>query len=134
VTLGDGRLLLVGGYNDLYGVLNDSLIYDPMTGTWQAAGALPVPLVGFGVAATPDGSVMIAGGTAADGTTEGRRETYLFDAAALSWLAGAPMSVARTNAGAAAIAAAVVVVGGVPTIDAFKSSALDTFEVIGPFR
>jgi len=59
--LGDGKLLVVGGYGDESSVRSAEL-YDPTTGSWTATGSLSGPLMGFTAALLSDGRVLVSGG------------------------------------------------------------------------
>ena len=63
------------------------------TGTWLAVGTMAQARTGAAAAALPDGSVVVAGGTAPDGTVLSSVEIY----AAGVFSAAAPMHAARTG-------------------------------------
>ncbi len=60
--LEDGRVLLAGGENSS-GPLSSLEIYDPITGSFQAAGTLSGPRKNHGAARLPDGRVLLIGGS-----------------------------------------------------------------------
>jgi N-acetylneuraminic acid mutarotase len=68
VTLGDGRVLLVGGVDDGVPAKGASTeVYDPDSGRWDPAGSLTVARRGFVLVALADGGALVAGGQALDG-------------------------------------------------------------------
>jgi hypothetical protein len=59
--LGDGRLLIAGGY-DGTNSLSDALLYDPTRATWSGAASLPSARDSQTATLLADGSVLVAGG------------------------------------------------------------------------
>jgi hypothetical protein len=70
--LHDGRVLVTGGDNGLYGAYSSTKLFDPATGHWTATGLLNTARIGPVGALLADGRVLIAGGTYSAGyTSEG---------------------------------------------------------------
>ncbi|WIX99849.1 kelch repeat-containing protein [Amycolatopsis mongoliensis] len=63
------------------------------SGTWSDAGPLPVPASETDLATLADGRVLLAGGTAPEGSS--LAATALFDPTADAWSAGPPLATAR---------------------------------------
>jgi hypothetical protein len=61
VTLPDGRVLLLGGYDGQKAVSTID-VFDPSTGVMQRAGTLVFARAGAGAAFLPDGRVLVVGG------------------------------------------------------------------------
>ena len=67
VRLGDGRVLVTGGDNGLYGAYSSTKLFNPATGRWTTTGLLNTARIGPAGALLADGRVLVAGGTYADG-------------------------------------------------------------------
>jgi hypothetical protein len=63
VRLNDGRVLLIGGANQVGTVLSSCEIYDPATNSFTATGSMGTPRILHGASMLADGRVMVAGGT-----------------------------------------------------------------------
>jgi N-acetylneuraminic acid mutarotase len=122
-TLTDGRVLVVGGWPDVdndwpapnYGQhqkLNTAEIYDPKTGRWSAAGALPHGMAEPTVIPLPDGDALaVTGGVAR------------FDARTSSWTETTPITAALDRRVAIALADGRVLVAGGWTGDDYLADA-----------
>ncbi len=70
--LGDGQVLVAGGYNAFDGIfdldkkyyLSEAELYDPSTGMWSATGSMREARYGQALVTLDNGSVLAAGGTA----------------------------------------------------------------------
>ncbi|MET0502941.1 MAG: kelch repeat-containing protein [Candidatus Binatia bacterium] len=63
--LPNGNVLVAGGYNvsgNRFSPLTNSELYDPVTGTWSATGALSVARSNHTATLLPNGKVLVAGG------------------------------------------------------------------------
>jgi hypothetical protein len=104
-------------------------IRDPTTGTWSPTADMLQPRARFGMAALPDGTVLVAGGI--NGTLDQGRFIALSSAERYNpvtneWTAVAPMSTPRADIQLALLTArAVVAVGGSPE----KGTILDSAEL-----
>ena len=93
-TLTDSRgktlILVVGGYDDGNPdlILNSAQLYDPDTKTWRDTAPLTLPRYGHAASLLPDGSVMVYGGIAPDGSPT---DTEIYSLADESWTPGPTM-------------------------------------------
>ena len=71
MTLADGRVLVVGGFDAVsdddpvstrVGLLATVEVWDPRTDRWESTGALPRGREGFGLVALEDGGALVVGG------------------------------------------------------------------------
>jgi N-acetylneuraminic acid mutarotase len=81
VTLQDGRVLVVSGYEDLAEMSRAEAsnlveLFDPTTGTWTSAATTPYWQVGHTTTLLDDGSVLMAGG-ASSGTPHPYAQRYI---------------------------------------------------------
>ena len=60
-VLPDGRILVVGGTDDL-AFLSSAEIYDPQSGEWTFIGEMAQPRLSHRATALPDGRVLVSGG------------------------------------------------------------------------
>jgi hypothetical protein len=129
-VLRDGRVLFVGGFSrEGAPPLASAELFNPATGTFEAAGELATARGGHVAALLPDGRVLIAGGW-----TGPRRYTAsveIFDPADLSFTAAAPMGRARHAAVASTLTTGEVLVSGGQ--DA-PGHGLNTAELYDPAR
>ena len=70
VRLENGRVMVIGGFDENFNVLNSAEIYDPATATWS----LTAPMIDaraedFVAVLLPGCKVLVAGGTGSDGVT-----------------------------------------------------------------
>jgi len=108
----DGRVVVLGGFDETGDVVADVEIYDPATDTWSAGAPLPEPLHHIN-AAVVDGKVYVLGALSGlDFTVVGR--SYVLDPAAGSWtqLASMPPGSERGAGAVGVIGARVYVAGG----------------------
>jgi V8-like Glu-specific endopeptidase len=94
--LKNGKVLVAAGYLIGSGIsLRDSLLYDPASGSWTAAGVMSASSSGHSATVLANGKVLVAGGIGS-GVTLSRSE--LFDPATSSWtLTAGVMSVSRSH-------------------------------------
>ena len=81
-TLNDGRVLLVGGYSDDVGYLDDVEIYDPATNVWSDTNSLGTRRAGHTATLLPDGRVLVVGGGGSDSS---KTSAELFNPATGNW-------------------------------------------------
>ena len=89
--LADGRVLVVSG-SGKSGVVSSTAIYDPVSQTWTATGALNVPRVQATATLLLDGRVLVAGGYAANGVLA---SAELFNPATGTWSMTGALNVPR---------------------------------------
>jgi N-acetylneuraminic acid mutarotase len=100
--LNDGKVLVVGGSTKEVErpPIASAELYDPRSGTWASAGALPDARANHTASLLGDGRVLVAGGlsagTAPDGKLATTTSVELYDPGTNSWSAGPPTGVART--------------------------------------
>ena len=91
VTLGDGRVLMLGGsaltpQGGSPAAVADCELYDPASGTWSPTGALLTARRGCGACLLADGQVMVAGGFDVSGSTlVVLSQAELYDPASGTW-------------------------------------------------
>jgi uncharacterized repeat protein (TIGR01451 family) len=126
VTLGDGRVLMSGGYDGQKDALADAQVFSPSTGRWRATGAMSKPRMHHSLTRLPDGRVLAAGGygcfcSGGSGlSTEDSAE--IFDPAG-SWTPVASMHVARAGHAATLLNDGTVLVAGGAQASAVVASA-----------
>src|SRR5258705_13674285 len=69
VTLGDGRVIVIGGYNNTELALATVELYDPATKQWSAGPALAETRKDQTATLLADGRVLVAGGQSFDPAT-----------------------------------------------------------------
>jgi len=120
VTLDDGRALVTGGLTGsnpaygVYGAYSSTKLYDPQTGTWSATSLLNVARYEPAGALLHDGTVLVAGGTYIDTSTDSRlASAEIYDPESGEWSRTENLGTARTGARAVTLAdGRVLVVGG----------------------
>lgn len=124
-VLGDGRVLLVGGYpGEGRPALATAEVFDPATEQFQAVGSLSVGRADHTASLMPSGHVLISGGTT--GTGEVLATTEIFDPRTNGFEPGQALSGPRSGQVAVFVDRRLVLIGG--TADA--ASAVDTTDVL----
>jgi hypothetical protein len=104
--LGDGRVLMAGGFDDDWTMngVPEAYLYDPATGLWMQAGRLTDPRAWHTANLLPDGRVIVAGGEwhyCPDNGDWCREHTLgtteVYDPATRAWSPGPPLGVARSS-------------------------------------
>ncbi|MER5447156.1 DUF6603 domain-containing protein [Streptomyces sp. NPDC002764] len=144
--LADGRVLVTGGDAVVAGdgtldphSLSTSELYDPATGRWSPAAAMP----GAGrshhrILPLRSGAVLVIGGTGAPEQTAGYRSVIAYDPAADGWTPLGGLLVGRFDLGAVELAdSRVLIAGGVAAAgpaadDPDAARPTDTSEVLIP--
>ncbi len=96
----DGRVLVVGGYNDDTGHLTSAELFDPHTGTWQPTGSLADARAAHSATLLPSGQVLVAGGATCCGaflTFVSLSSAEIYDPIAGTWAEINPMNTARLS-------------------------------------
>ncbi len=111
VTLGDGKILIIGGQDADDILVAASEEYDPAANTWATVGGLNVPRSNFGFSVLSDGRVAVFGGADADGNVLDSIEIY--DPSTDTWEDGGTMITARERHRAVLLADnRVLIIGG----------------------
>jgi N-acetylneuraminic acid mutarotase len=134
--LNTGKILAVGGLNGSAGLFSAEL-YDPEHGVWAPTGSLEFARWGHSATLLPDGSVIVAGGSAArsGGGTVALRSAERFDPEHGVWHPATAMTDARTAHTAVSFADGVIlVVGGVVPTGVANDPALAFCELYDPDR
>lgn len=76
VLLDDGRVLVIGGYDERGEPVATAELYDPTSGRWHTVARMPEPRAWFSHVKLQDGRVLVAGGY----TGLARKRTYLSSA------------------------------------------------------
>jgi N-acetylneuraminic acid mutarotase len=120
VLLGNGKVLLAGGYNcDANGncaSLKSAEIYDPNSNSFSSAGDMTIDRYGHTMTLLANGKVLIAGGETCSSSTSctALSSAELYDPVAGSFTGIVPLNAARFNASAAFMpdSGKVLIVGG----------------------
>jgi hypothetical protein len=126
-TLKNGRVLVVGGFNDESGMLSSGDLYDPRSGTFSTTGSMIQPRI-LGVAATLfNGKMLIAGGLSSSAGTSAE----LYDPRTNTFTVTGSMNSDRSQGATATLLnnGLVLVAGG---FDEVTFSSLDTAELYDP--
>jgi hypothetical protein len=96
--LADGRVLIVGGWDDHGSPLAAAQLYDPATGRFTLTGSLPGPRAQHAAALLGDGRVLIVGGWDGSGTKSAvadADDAFIYDPATGVFTATASLTVQR---------------------------------------
>jgi Galactose oxidase, central domain len=92
----DGRVLILGGWDDRGDLLAGAQVYDPDTGRFTAAGSLPAPRQKHSAALLHDGRVLIVGGwDGSDGAIAEGDDAFIYDPATGAFTRTASLTVQR---------------------------------------
>ena len=127
--LGDGRVLVVGGYTaDHAGPKASAETYDPATGAWSLSGAMSTPRVHNTANLLPDGRVLVAGGMLPPNALA---STETWNQTTGGFTAGPSMSVPRVYHSSVTLSdGKILVVGGTSVTDG--ALALASAEIYDP--
>ncbi len=118
VLLGNGKVLVAGGYNcDTNGncaSLNSAEIYDPNSSTFSSAGNMTIDRYGHTMTLLPNGKVLIAAGESCSSSTSctALNTAELYDPVAGTFTATGSLTAARFNASAAVVSSGQVLIAG----------------------
>ncbi|WP_370350258.1 Kelch repeat-containing protein [Catenulispora sp. EB89] len=139
VRLADGRVLVTGGIGASQGFpapgLASTEIFDPAAGTWTAAADMHEGRWDHTATLLPDGRVLVAGGGSVRSPQSVRslRSAELFDPATGTWTPAPPMTDARSDHAAVALAdGRVLLVGGILAVGLDWPAYLAFCEVYDP--
>lgn len=91
-AVADGKLFVMGGWDEGRNVLGVNEAYDPATNSWSTKAPMPVPVRGA-AAASIDGKIYVAGGAGIVNPYECTLQVY--DAATDSWTIGTSLTTPR---------------------------------------
>jgi N-acetylneuraminic acid mutarotase len=138
-VLDDGRVLAVGGTSAgaqfPAPALAGAETYDPATRVWTVTDALHTARWGHSAVRLPDGSVLVAGGSAVRSAQSvgALRSAERFDPATGEWTEAAPMTDARTGHASVLLDnGKVLVIGGGVPVDRTDEAALAFCELYDP--
>lgn len=97
VELDDGRVLLTGGFRDLF-TSNDAFLYDPLSGDWTKTEDMSTSRVRHACVVLPNGRVLVAGGEVVytSGRRDARETAEIFDYVTESWIPVGSLGEARS--------------------------------------
>src|SRR6202000_3253681 len=112
--LPNGFALSTGGSNTL-GVTNGTLLYNPLTGTWQTGSPLLIGRSGHSATILKNGQVLVAGRSINSGWAP---DCELYDSATATWSATGSLNGLRYHQTSTLLPSGkVLVAGGVPPVD-----------------
>ncbi|MDC0710070.1 kelch-like protein [Stigmatella sp. ncwal1] len=118
ITLSDGRILVVGGW-DHGRALTTSEVWAPGTGLWSSAGTMASARSSFALTALPDGRAAVSGGLV-EGSFAATATVEIWHPGTRTWSPGKPLEVSRAGHQLAAVGEGTFLVVGnhTPTPDA----------------
>lgn len=117
-VLGDGSVLVAGGFDASGRAIAAAELWRPATGSWQVLPALGVARYGHTATRLDDGRVMIAGGRGNDGWLLASVE--IWDPAGQTWSAGPNLPIPLGGHDAALLASGQVLVAGGGWIESYR--------------
>ena len=124
-SLGDGRVLVAGGFDAQGNALASAEIYDPATKTWTATPSLPLTFPAAAVA-LPDGRVMLLGGHTASG---GFGLSAFYNPGTNAWTLGPTAQMGTVAAAPLPDGRVAVLTGATPYADEIYEPLTDSFEL-----
>jgi hypothetical protein len=113
-VLGDGRVLVTGGYDRPWDAdaspspLRSAMIYDPASGAWSVARPMSTPRARHAAVALADGRVAVLGGLGMAPTAA----VEIYDSTTNTWVAAAPLAQPRYDHSAALCGGQILIIGG----------------------
>ncbi len=92
LTLPNGKVAVIGGYNDANGPLSSAEIYNPSSNSWSGGGAMSNNRYSFASVLLPNGQILVDGGQSSVGTLS---KTELYDYTTNTWTPSAVMNNVR---------------------------------------
>jgi len=130
VTLGDGRILLVGGWSGSSGVTNTAEIYNPATRQFSRGGSMAAARGECTASLLQDGKVLVTGGV--DHSEQALASAEIFDPRSNSFSSVASMSVPRSQHTATVLRDGSVLIIGGGSCDCPSRTVWRTAEVYDP--
>ena len=122
--LGNGKVLVVGGFNGSPDAIDSAELYDPLSRSWTLTGRLNVARFDHTATLLADSRVLVSGGFSHGGFTN---TAEVYDAASGTWTLTGNMSTLRVNHSATRLQdGRVLVAGGTDEV------ALKTSEIFDP--
>src|SRR3989442_1737312 len=124
--LQNGKVLVVGGSDNGFNVLDSAELYDPVTGMWSVTGSLNTPRGSHTATLLPDGKVLIVAGDTSNSPPDfGRGGTAeLYDPSTGTWSLTGSLNVTRCCHSATLLQTGKVLVAGGFDLDTVKSAEL----------
>lgn len=95
LRLENGRIMVIGGFDENFNVLNSAEIYDPAAATWSLTASMnDARAEDFVAVELPGRKVLVAGGTGSDGVTS-LNSAEIYDEATNTWTPTGSMNVGR---------------------------------------
>jgi Kelch motif len=98
--LGNGLVLVAGGWNPSNGYLSTAELYNPASGKWTFTGSLSIARYNHNAVLLQNGQVLVAGGTdpnACCGATAALSSAELYNPATGTWTATGSMTTGRES-------------------------------------
>ena len=129
LRLENGRVMVIGGFDEFFNVLNSAEIYDPRTATWSLTAPMSdARAEDFVAVLLPGRKVLVAGGTASDGFTS-LSSAEIFDEATGTWSPTGSMNLGRGEFSTVVLHnGRVLAVGGIAT----DGTAIASAEIYNP--
>ena len=108
-TLGDGRILVVGGF-DGTNYTSSAVIYDPVANAWSSAGSMSTPRYNHTATLLPNGLVLVVAGESSTGSYLNTFELY--DPVHNTWSPPGTIGLARSRHTATLLADGKVLIAG----------------------
>ena len=134
--LGDGRVLIVGGFKTGGGSLRQVELFVPGTGVFETTGSLLVARAGHTATALPDGKVLISGGSDERDSQGAYNSLEIFDPASGRSSKAAQLSKTRYKLNGAVVrlpSGKVLIAGGSDSAEIFDPASMEVHTVKGTF-
>ena len=125
--LQNGKVLVVGGWDNGNNVLDSAELYDPVTGVWSVTGRLNKPRTDHTATLLPDGRVLVVAGDTGNTPLDFFRRggtVELYDPSTGTWSLTGSLNVARCCHSATLLQTGKVLVAGGFDLDTVKSAEL----------
>ena len=117
VTLTDGRVMVMGGFNNNNTSQNTAESYNPVVGNWTLTGSMSLGSIEFSATTLANGMVLVTGGASANGI-----KAEVYHPESNTWELSGDMPIARRrHSGTLLDNGKVLIAGGMPTIENITS-------------